>query len=48
MRHFLDLKDFSTDSLQAMLDDGLRMKVSTKIRRRPWDAIGWQNRCDDF
>ena len=30
MRHFLDLKDFSTDSLQAILDDGLRMKASQK------------------
>jgi ornithine carbamoyltransferase len=30
MRHFLDLKDFSTDSLQAMLDDGLRMKAAQK------------------
>ena len=30
MRHFLDLKDFSTDSLQAILDDGLRMKAAQK------------------
>ena len=30
MRHFLDLKDFSTDALQAILDDGLRMKVAQK------------------
>ena len=30
MRHFLDLKDFSADSLQAMLDDGLRMKAAQK------------------
>ena len=30
MRHFLDLKDFSTDTLQSMLDDGLRMKVAQK------------------
>ena len=30
MRHFLDLKDFSTDSLQTMLDDGLRMKAAQK------------------
>ena len=30
MRHFLDLKDFSTDTLQAMLDDGLRMKAAQK------------------
>jgi ornithine carbamoyltransferase len=30
MRHFLDLKDFSTDALQAMLDDGLRMKMQMK------------------
>ena len=30
MRHFLDLKDFSTDALQAMLDDGLRMKAAQK------------------
>ena len=30
MRHFLDLKDFSTDSLQAMLDDALRMKSAQK------------------
>ena len=30
MRHFLDLKDFSTGSLQAMLDDGLRMKAAQK------------------
>ena len=26
MRHFLDLKDFSRDTLQAILDDGLRRK----------------------
>jgi ornithine carbamoyltransferase len=26
MRHFLDLKDFSSDTLQAILDDGLRRK----------------------
>ena len=26
MRHFLDLRDFSTDALQSILDDGLRMK----------------------
>jgi len=26
MRHFLDLKDFSTDTLQAILSEGLRMK----------------------
>ena len=30
MRHFLDLKDFSTDALQAMLDDGLHMKAAQK------------------
>ncbi|HBV78221.1 MAG TPA: ornithine carbamoyltransferase, partial [Alphaproteobacteria bacterium] len=30
MRHFLDLKEFSTDRLQAMLDDGLRMKAAQK------------------
>ena len=30
MRHFLDLKDFSTGTLQAMLDDGLRMKAAKK------------------
>ena len=30
MRHFLDLKDFSTDTLQAMLDAGLRMKAAQK------------------
>ena len=30
MRHFLDLKDFLTDDLQAMLDDGLRMKAAQK------------------
>jgi len=30
MRHFLDLKDFSTDDLQAMLDDGLHMKAAQK------------------
>ena len=31
MRHFLDLKDFSTDALQAMLDDGLHMKAAQKL-----------------
>ena len=30
MRHFLDLKDFSTDTLQSILDEGLRMKVKQK------------------
>src|SRR5210317_1225619 len=30
MRHFLDLRDFSTDDLQAMLDDGLHMKAAQK------------------
>ena len=30
MRHFLDLKDFSTDTLQSILDSGLRMKVKQK------------------
>ena len=30
MRHFLDLKDFSTDTLQSILDKGLRMKVTQK------------------
>ena len=30
MRHFLDLKDFPTESLQAMLDEGLRMKAAQK------------------
>ena len=30
MRHFLDLKDFSADALQAMLDDGLGMKAAQK------------------
>ena len=30
MRHFLDLKDFSTDNLQALLDDALRMKAAQK------------------
>ena len=30
MRHFLDLKDFSTDTLQSILDAGLRMKVKQK------------------
>ena len=30
MRHFLDLKDFSTATLQAMLDDGLAMKAQLK------------------
>ena len=30
MRHFRDLKDFSTDSLQAKLDEGLRMKAAQK------------------
>ena len=28
MRHFLDLKDFSSDTLQSMLDGGLRMKAA--------------------
>ena len=48
MRHFLDLKDFSTDDLQAMLDDGLHMKAAQKSGEEPCDAIGRQNRCDDF
>ena len=30
MRHFLDLKDFSTDTLQSILDEGLRMKGTQK------------------
>jgi ornithine carbamoyltransferase len=30
MRHFLDLKDFSTGTLQSILDEGLRMKVEQK------------------
>ena len=30
MRHFLDLRDFSTDTLQSLLDEGLRMKVTHK------------------
>ena len=30
MRHFLDLKDFSTDTLQSILDEGLRMKATQK------------------
>nr|AAV31608.1 ornithine carbamoyltransferase [uncultured alpha proteobacterium EBAC2C11] len=30
MRHFLDLKDFSTDTLQSILDVGLSMKVKQK------------------
>ena len=30
MRHFLDLKDFSTDALQSILDAGLRMKVAER------------------
>ena len=30
MRHFLDLKDFSTDTLQSILDEGLRMKAKQK------------------
>ena len=30
MRHFLDLKDFSTSTLQAILDDGLAMKAQLK------------------
>ena len=30
MRHFLDLKDLSTDTLQSILDEGLRMKVAQK------------------
>ena len=28
MRHFLDLKDFSTDTLQSILDEGFRMKAT--------------------
>ena len=31
MRHFLDLKDLSTDTLQSILDEGLRMKVAQKL-----------------
>ncbi len=31
MRHFLDLRDFSTDILQSILDAGLRMKVAQKL-----------------
>ena len=30
MRHFLDLRNFSTDTLQSILDLGLRMKVAQK------------------
>jgi ornithine carbamoyltransferase len=30
MRHFLDLRDFSTDALQSILDASLRMKVAQK------------------
>ena len=30
MRHFLDLRDFSTHTLQSILDEGLRMKVKQK------------------
>ena len=30
MRHFLDLKDFSTSTLQAIIDDGLAMKAQLK------------------
>ena len=30
MRHFLDLRDFSTDALQSILDAILRMKVAQK------------------
>ena len=30
MRHFLDLKDFSTEALQSILDTGLRMKVAER------------------
>ena len=30
MRHFLDLRDLSTDTLQSILDAGLRMKVAQK------------------
>ena len=30
MRHFLDLKDFSTEALQSILDAGLRMKVAER------------------
>ena len=30
MRHFLDLKDFSTEALQSILDAGLRMKVADR------------------
>ena len=30
MRHFLDLRDFSTDTLQSILDEGARMKVIQK------------------
>ena len=30
MRHFLDLRDFSTDTLQSILDAGLRMKAAQK------------------
>ncbi len=31
MRHFLDLRNFSTDTLQSILDEGLRMKVTQKL-----------------
>ena len=30
MRHFLDLRDLSTDTLQSILDAGLCMKVAQK------------------
>ena len=30
MRHFSDLRDLSTDTLQSILDSGLRMKVAQK------------------
>ena len=30
MRHFLDLKDFSTDTLQGILNEAVRMKTHMK------------------
>ena len=30
MRHFLDLKDFSTDTLQGILNEAMRMKTHMK------------------
>ena len=30
MRHFLDIRDFSTETLQAMLDDAAAMKMALK------------------